>query len=150
MSRLAVEWVDRQRARKVAASPLVRFLGRLARAHPPEEDATLTVCLVGDRAMRRLHRTFRGKDRTTDVLSFEAGSGPFPEGARPLGDVVISVEQAGRQAREARHSLPRELRVLLVHGYLHLLGYDHERDDGTMMRLQARLLRRLLPSGARR
>jgi probable rRNA maturation factor len=63
-----------------------------------------------------------------------------------LGEIAISVPQAARQAEARGHSLPRELRVLVIHGYLHLLGYDHEVDDGSMMRLQARLVRRLLPA----
>jgi probable rRNA maturation factor len=66
-----------------------------------------------------------------------------------LGEIVISVPQAARQAEAYGHSLARELRVLVIHGYLHLLGYDHEVDDGTMMRLQARLARALLPPARR-
>ena len=103
------------------------------------------VCLVGDRAMRAVNRRHRAKDATTDVLSFPAGRTPDPERLRHLGDILISVPQAARQARAAGHPLERELRVLLLHGYLHLLGYDHERDDGTMLRLQRKLERRLLP-----
>ena len=74
-----------------------------------------------------------------------AGDAPDPEGGRHLGDLLISVPQAARQAGERRHSLARELRVLVLHGYLHLLGHDHETDGGRMMRLQRRLERRLLP-----
>jgi probable rRNA maturation factor len=105
------------------------------------------VCIVlaGDATLRRLNREFRGKDATTDVLSFASGDGKLPDGSRPLGEIVISVPQAARQAGDFGHSLARELRVLAIHGYLHLLGYDHEVDDGTMMRLQARLERALLP-----
>ncbi len=104
----------------------------------------MTVVLAGDGTLRRLNREFRGKDGTTDVLSFPAGEGRLPDGSHPLGEVVISVPQAARQAKAAGHALTREIRLLLIHGYLHLLGYDHEVDDGTMMRLQRRLARTLL------
>ena len=96
--------------------------------------------------MRELNRRFRGRDSTTDVLSFPGDSAPDPEGRRHLGDIAISVPTAARQARVAGHGLQRELSVLVLHGYLHLLGYDHETDDGTMLRLQRRLERRLLPT----
>lgn len=99
------------------------------------------VKLCGDRAMRTLNREHRGKDQTTDVLSFAGGE--TPEGYH-LGDIVISLPQAERQAEAAGHSLERELRVLLLHGVLHCLGYDHETDGGEMERLERRLRRRWL------
>ena len=116
-------------------------------ALPPEGADRMAVCLVSDRRMRELNRRFRGRDATTDVLSFPAGGDVDPEGGRHLGDIVISVPAAFRQARTARHRLRRELEILLVHGYLHLLGYDHETDDGTMLRVQRRLIRRLFLRG---
>lgn len=146
---MEVTVVNRQRLRRVDGSKLRRFAGRLTSVLPPGRAGAMGVCLVGDRAMRSLNRRHRAKDATTDVLSFPAGRTPDPEGLRHLGDVLISVPQAARQARDAGHPLDRELRVLLLHGYLHLLGYDHERDDGTMLRLQRRLERRLLPRGSR-
>lgn len=102
------------------------------------------ICLVSDRRMREANRRFRGKDAPTDVLSFPGDVRPDVEGGRHLGDILISVERAGAQARTAGVPLERELRLLLIHGYLHLLGYDHERDDGSMFRLQTRLARSLL------
>jgi probable rRNA maturation factor len=141
--------VARQRGRRVPAAPLAGFAERLAREAPRGRATGVTIVLTGDAAMRRLNRDFRGKDRATDVLSFPSGGDELPDGTRPLGEIVISVAQAARQAREARHSLARELRILVIHGYLHLLGYDHEVDDGTMMRLQARLVRALLPAARR-
>jgi probable rRNA maturation factor len=141
--------VPRQRAHRVPAAPLTAFAERLTRVAAPADATSMTIVLAGDAAVRRLNRTFRGKDRTTDVLSFPSGGETLPDGARPLGEIVISVAQAARQARDAGHSLARELRILLIHGYLHLLGYDHEVDDGTMMRLQSRLVRRLLPAARR-
>ncbi|HEY9421121.1 MAG TPA: rRNA maturation RNase YbeY [Thermoanaerobaculia bacterium] len=89
---------------------------------------------VSDREMRRVNREFRGKDKTTDVLSF-----PGEEGH--LGDVMISVPMARRQAAEAGHGVDRELKVLLLHGVLHCMGYDHETDQGKMERLERRLRR---------
>lgn len=92
--------------------------------------------------MRYLNRTFRGYDRPTDVLSFPAGDGDFPDEADYLGDIVISVETARRQARRRGSTLPRELRVLALHGLLHLLGYDHETDQGEMKRIEYRMRRK--------
>ncbi len=107
------------------------------------------------RADARLNRSFRGKDYATDVLSFPArpqrrarrqvpaiGSHAGIEYADYLGDVVIAIGVANRQADEAGHSLGTELRVLALHGLLHLLGYDHESDAGRMARVEARLRRR--------
>jgi len=101
-----------------------------------------TVALVTDGRMRALNRDFRGLDKPTDVLSFRTS----PRGGFKgyLGDIVISVETAERQARRLRSTLPRELEILTLHGFLHLLGYDHETDDGEMRRIEYRLRRRLL------
>jgi probable rRNA maturation factor len=92
--------------------------------------------------MRALNRQFRGKDMATDVLSFPSESRGF------LGDIVIAAGVAARQARDAGHSVQTELRVLSLHGLLHLLGYDHETDDGQMARVEARLRKKArLPEG---
>ena len=85
--------------------------------------------------MRTLNRAFRGHDSLTDVLSFPADMSLF------LGDIAIATGVARRQANEAGHSIATELRVLALHGLLHLLGYDHDRDDGQMKRVEARLRR---------
>jgi probable rRNA maturation factor len=123
---------------------LARGLGRwLQTAAPASARGEVTVALVSDGRMRSLNRSFRGKDSATDVLSFAVAR---PDGMaaapRQLGDVVIAVGIARRQAVDARHSLGTELRVLALHGLLHLLGYDHETDDGRMARVEARLRRR--------
>ena len=110
------------------------------------------VRFASDREMRRLNHRFRGKDQPTDVLSFPGGgaaeTGTPPGGrhveGRHLGDVVISVPTARRQALAAGHSAERELQLLLLHGVLHCLGYDHETDEGEMERLERRLRRRWL------
>lgn len=99
----------------------------------------VAVVLAGDRTVRPLNARYRGKDKATDVLSF-----PGPGGEGGLGDIVISVETAERNARALGRTLLQELDVLVLHGFLHVLGYDHETDDGSMERLERRLRRRLL------
>jgi probable rRNA maturation factor len=105
----------------------------LAKHAPAKARGDLSVAVVSDRRMRALNRQFRGKDAATDVLSFPSEERGF------LGDIVIAGGVAKRQAREAGHSIQTELRVLALHGLLHLLGYDHESDDGKMARVEARL-----------
>ena len=102
-------------------------------------DRDVSVLYCGDRRMAGLNRRWRRKHGPTDVLSFPAGE----SGARFLGDIVISVPYATRQARRRSDPPSREMDRLLVHGYLHLLGYDHETDDGEMDALEARLRARL-------
>ena len=102
---------------------------------PARARGAMTVAIVSDARVRALNRKFRRQDKATDVLSFPAEERGY------LGDVVISSGVAERQARDAGHSLATELRVLALHGLLHLLGYDHERDDGQMARLERRLRR---------
>jgi probable rRNA maturation factor len=96
----------------------------------------MTIAVVPDARVRVLNRQFRKKDTPTDVLSFPSDQRGY------LGDVVIASGVAARQARDAGHSLGTELRVLALHGLLHLLGYDHEHDDGRMARLERRLRKR--------
>ena len=97
---------------------------------------TLVVRLTGDEELQNLNRDFRGIDRTTDILSFPGSE--TPEG-RHLGDIVISVPTARHQAAERDHHLLRELKILLLHGVIHCLGYDHESDDGEMDKMEADL-----------
>lgn len=153
--------------------PHVRGLASwLRRAAPARARGRVAVALIGDAAMRRLNRRFRGVDRPTDVLSFPAtvsgragraravagsaraaGSprGSFDDKHRDisqLGDIAIAVGVARRQAARYGHGLSTEVRVLALHGLLHVLGYDHDRDQGQMLRLEARLRRRVnLPAG---
>lgn len=107
-----------------------------------ESRSELSLELTGDRRMRRLNREYRKKDRPTDVLAFPIREAVMPRGMYPvtqmLGDVVISLPTAVRQAKEAGRSIDDELVMLLVHGVLHLCGYDHERNP----REAARMLRR--------
>ena len=130
-------------------SPLpVRGLAAwLQKAAPARAKGEVALALISDARMRTLNRAFRGKDYATDVLSFpaqrSAASPPLPDGAASgfLGDIVIASGVAARQADDAGHSVATELRVLALHGLLHLLGYDHDRDDGEMKRVERRLRR---------
>jgi probable rRNA maturation factor len=103
-----------------------------------------TLVFVADRAMRQLNRQFRGRNYSTDVLSFPTARTEWEKlsGAN-LGDVVISVERAGAQAAEHGLDFEEEVAQLILHGLLHLCGYDHETDNGEMNRLELRLRRRL-------
>ena len=136
--------LNRQRGRRIELADLRRFLDRLVHATPAQRGDSLAICLVSERRMREMNREYRGVDSATDVLSFVDAEVDDPSGEVHLGDIVVSVPNAARQARAAGHSLDRELRVLIIHGYLHLLGFDHETDDGTMLRKQRVLVRRLL------
>ncbi len=102
----------------------------------------MTVLLTTDAEIRRLNRSFRNCDRTTDVLSFPFDGDLEPRKAH-LGDIAISMPRAARQARRAGWPLASEIALLITHGYLHLLGYDHETDDGIMRRREVSLLRRI-------
>jgi probable rRNA maturation factor len=134
---LAVVLLNRQKARPVSAPRLRRVLREAARTLRVRGE--LSLVLAGDGLLRRLNREYRGKDKPTDVLSF-----PGDGGEAGLGDIVISVAKAERNARRFGRTLPQELDVLALHGFLHVLGYDHEADDGAMDRLEGRLRRRLL------
>jgi probable rRNA maturation factor len=130
---LSVSVVDAQ-GRPLRGHRLATWLSRVA---PVRRPSAVTVAVVSDARVRALNRSYRGKNRVTDVLSFPTSSpSPF------LGDIVIARGVARRQAREAGHGERTEWRVLALHGLLHLLGYDHETDHGTMARVEARLRRR--------
>lgn len=149
--------VNRQRRVSVAVQPLEAFLSRVKQSLRVEQD--VSVSLVSDTAMARMNQTYRGKPGPTDVLSFPAngnarGRKPRariehrdPHAANYLGDIAIAPETARRNARRDGRPLPRELRILILHGVLHLLGYDHETDRGAMDRIERRLRRRLGLSG---
>jgi probable rRNA maturation factor len=145
--RLRVSVVD-ARGRALPTAGLARWLRRVAPAHARGEVA---IALVPDARVRALNRQYRRKDSATDVLSFrvesaallsDASRGPKTPSPRFLGDIVIAKGVAARQARQQGHSLATELRILALHGLLHLLGYDHEMDSGRMSRLERRLRRK--------
>jgi probable rRNA maturation factor len=128
-----------QPSRRSAASArqaydAIRGLGPwLAKIAPATARGDLSIAVISDRRMRALNRQFRGRDYATDVLSFPSDDRGF------MGDIVIAAGIAKRQAHEAGHAINTEIRVLALHGLLHLLGYDHESDDGKMARVEARL-----------
>lgn len=132
---LSVSVVDAQ-GRPLRGHRLAAWLSRVA---PVRRQAAVTVAVVPDTRVRALNRDYRGKDRATDVLSFPSRL-QAPDAF--LGDIVIARGVARRQARDAGHSERTEWRVLALHGLLHLLGYDHETDRGTMARVEARLRRK--------
>ena len=142
-----IEIVNRQRKSPIAAARW-KIFGAKALKVLPAKNASATIVFVSDRAMAQLNRRWRGKRGTTDVLSFSAAQDKFEksEGLN-LGDVVISVERAARQARENKLSLNTEVAQLILHGLLHLCGYDHSTDKGEMNRLELRLRKRLGISG---
>lgn len=140
--------INRQKRVRVASAPLESFLNRVLKTvHAPANAAT--VCLVDDAQMARWNRAYRGKPKPTDVLSFPANGvrrGKNPPSARNgathdsyLGDVAIAPAVAKKNARALGRTLSDELRVLILHGVLHLLGYDHETDNGQMERLELKL-----------
>lgn len=154
--------LNRQRRVPVAVEPLQQFLLRLQTTLDFPHD--LSVCLVSDTAIARMNLVYRQKPGPTDVLSFPSNGHAANDGAAPkasrsavgpasksktrsgasyLGDIAIAPETARRNARRARRSLRVELRILILHGVLHLLGYDHETDRGEMNRLERKLRRRL-------
>jgi probable rRNA maturation factor len=135
-----IEVQDRQRTVRVRARRFERFLARLARRYKRER-AEVVLVFVGERTIRRLNREFRKKDKVTDVLSFPAAAGP---GGRrtTLGEIAVCVPRARRQAAELGHSLEAELAYLTLHGFLHLLGFDHGRGHEEEERRAVQSLRR--------
>jgi len=126
-----------ERGRRLSATGLTRWLAQVA---PARTRGTVSIALVSDARSRALNKRYRRVDRPTDVLSFPAEANPESPIPNPLlGDIVIARGVASRQAREAGHSELTEFRVLALHGLLHLLGYDHDRDNGRMRRLERRL-----------
>ena len=140
---MVIEVTNRQRKLAIDCERWQAFTAKALNV-APASDGDVTVVFVSDRAMRGINRTWRGKRGTTDVLSFPAKQDEFEKlGGLNLGDIVISVEQAARQAREHGLEFDEEVSQLILHGLLHLCGYDHETDNGEMNRLELRLRRRL-------
>jgi probable rRNA maturation factor len=142
---------NRQKCVRVAIRPLRRFLQKVARQLGLGEDC-VAIRLINDTQMARLNLQYRNKPRTTDVLSFPAEERRRPSNLQArvcklrgsfLGDIAISPVVARRNARTCGRRLEHEFRILILHGVLHLLGYDHETDRGEMNRVEMRLRRRL-------
>jgi probable rRNA maturation factor len=135
-------------SRKMRRMELRRFLDEVIRR--VARGRSIACLITGDAEVRRLNRRFRGRNSTTDVLSFPSPGKNGPAGAKNgvAGDLAISVDRARRQAAVRGHSLEDEVRILILHGALHLTGLDHENDAGRMARSEARWRRRLgLPTG---
>ena len=128
--------VNRQRRVPVAIHPLQHFYERARRELGFAPDS-VTIQLISDETMARLNETFRKKHGPTDVLSFPANGARPTRGAEYVGDIAISPETARRNARRFSRSLPIEMRILILHGMIHLAGFDHETDHGEMDRLSA-------------
>jgi len=127
---------NRQRGVSIDTGELEAFRRRLSRVARVKPES-FSVALVSDRRIAALNRRYRGRPRPTDVLSFSADGNGY------LGDVVISAPTARRQARRYRHGLTEEIKLLMLHGLLHLMGYDHNTDNGRMNRRERALRRRL-------
>jgi len=140
---MAVVIINRQRARKIDGRQLSEFVDKalgVIGVHTREA----TIVFVSNKVIIDLNRRFRGKDYATDVLSFPTKPEAFEhESNSSLGDIVISVERAAEQAKQNRLSFSDEVRQLILHGLLHLCGYDHETDNGEMNRLELKLRKRL-------
>jgi probable rRNA maturation factor len=139
--------VNRQRRVPVALRALEEFFERARRElqFPPE---SVGIQLIGDAAMARLNQTFRNKRGPTDVLSFPANDSKPSARTEYAGDIAISPETARRNARRFARSLDAEMRILILHGMIHLAGFDHETDHGEMDRMEGRLRRKLGVNGS--
>ena len=141
---MAVEIVRRDGGKKFPSAPLKKIAAAVLKLLK-EDDSELSIALIGNAEMRKLNAQYRKKDYAPDVLSF-----PAAEGLRLLGDVVISVDKAKEQASERGRTLEQEMITLLIHGIVHLLGYDHERsaqDARLMSRLEKQVYRGLCEQG---
>ena len=139
--------VNLQRKVRIDSKPFTEFSRHLSASVAEAYAGDFSIAFVSDRRMKELNRFFRGKDSTTDVLSFPHEPDEFePTEDEPqnfIGDIVISVEQAQRQAEENSLTLENEIKQLILHGLLHLCGYDHETDDGEMNKRELELRRKL-------
>ncbi|MGI8640342.1 MAG: rRNA maturation RNase YbeY [Pyrinomonadaceae bacterium] len=126
------EIVNNQRKIKIDRVIFQTFADDVLKRIGEIEGRDFTVAFVSDKKMRELNNNFRGKNSTTDVLSFPFEASEFDAEDNNLGDIVISLEQAERQARENNLDLETEIKQLILHGVLHLCGYDHETDGGEM------------------
>ncbi len=138
-----IEVINRQRRRRLDTARWREFAEK-ALGEIGAKDEGATIVFVSDRVVRDLNRRFRGRNTATDVLAFPTERAAFEEREEiGLGDVVVSVERAVAQSAEHGLSFDEELAQLILHGLIHLCGYDHETDNGEMNRLELRLRRRL-------
>ena len=132
-----IEVVNRQRIHKLHVVPWIKRVEKMLDVIG-KAGASVTVAFVSDKKIRELNRQFRRIDKATDVLSF-----PDDSSDGEMGDIAISIETAARQAKQSGLTLDGEIAQLLLHGLLHLSGYDHETDNGEMNRLELRLRKKL-------
>jgi probable rRNA maturation factor len=144
--------LERRKTKNLSRLALARFANQAQRAAGLTGE--VNVLLTGDAELRQLNLQFRHKDKPTDVLSFPAEQAPPAQGTRrsslrpPGGDIAISLQTARTQAAALGHDLLTEVKVLILHGMLHLAGHDHETDRGQMLRIEQRLRAELrLPAG---
>lgn len=135
--------VNLQRKVKLETSSYMPFVVAALASVEELDGHSCSIAFVSDRRMSELNKFFRGKDSTTDVLSFPNEPDEFNKDDKNLGDIVISAEQAQRQAEENGLTLKNEIKQLIVHGLLHLCGYDHETDGGEMNARELELRDRL-------
>lgn len=133
------EIINNQRKIKLDRRVFQEFAENALRRIKEAENKTPAIAFVSDRKMRALNKEFRARDKTTDVLSFPFEADEFEAQTDFLGDIVISIEQAHRQAAENNLTLETEIKQLILHGILHLCGYDHETDTGEMNRRELEL-----------
>jgi probable rRNA maturation factor len=133
-----IEVVNRQRSTRIQTTAWEAFAARAIEAIG-KSGSSATIAFVSDKIIRELNRQFRGVDKATDVLSFRADEADETY----LGDIAISVDTAGRQARENGLTFDEEVAQLVLHGLLHLSGFDHATDNGEMDRLELRLRKKL-------
>ena len=127
-----IEIINNQRKIKLDWQFFQEFAENLGKQIEETNHKTFTVAFVSDRKMRELNKQFRSKSSTTDVLSFPFEADEFDLDDNHLGDIIISLEQANKQSAENNLSLELEVKQLILHGVLHLCGYDHETDNGEM------------------
>jgi probable rRNA maturation factor len=139
------EIINQQRKIKLETANFENFAAKAIDTINEAKGKDLSVAFVSDRRIKELNRIFRDKNSPTDVLSFpyEPDQYDYLETDGFLGDIVISVETAARQAKENDLTLEAEIKQLILHGILHLVGYDHETDGGEMNRLELKLRRKL-------
>ena len=145
-----IEVINRQRKIKINRQFWVDYTFNTIQSLTESKNKSLAIAFVSDKTMRDLNRNFRGKNLTTDVLSFPFEADDFNSNAESivddnvyLGDIAISVEQAARQAVENDLDFESEIKQLIVHGILHLCGYDHETDTGEMNKMELKLRKKL-------
>jgi probable rRNA maturation factor len=138
-----IDVLNLQRKTKIDLAPIRAFVADLPSHVAEAQTSTFSVAFVGDSRMKQLNEMFRGKSSTTDVLSFLNEPDDFDPDQANLGDIVISVEQAEKQAVDNKLPLEREIKQLILHGLLHLCGYDHETDKGEMNALELQLREKL-------